>query len=981
MRKLRVYELARHYGVDSKQIMALLQKMKVEAKSHMSVVEDDSVDKVHAVFQRKRELARRNYAKAHGLNPSKLESIASLRPLPRPQPPEEPEEEKPKKKKATKKKKVAAKSKVVVIKKAGQQTKVAKAAAAKKAAEDQEVADRDESARAERERAEAEREAQRELHRQERAAKRPKLVKKADLEEPVEETETVAAEETEAVAESEVPVEEVPVEVAVPEVDEPVETAAADTETVAEDAPPEAEESPAVEAGAADEAVAETETPAAEEPNDGRRPVVKDDGFKIGDIVKPAPVAKPTRAKKAAKERPAAKAGQPAEDGKTSQSVKESIQAAIRRRQDEKAAKEAAGGRRKRPRSKKKKVDEAEVQRQLKATMAQIDGAAGGRKRRRKGGTEEDGEIIEEPILRITEFITAQEFAEKLEVPAREVIAKLFGLGVMITMNQRLDKDHIEFLADEYERDIEFMDEFGEELLEQQDEEVREEDLEKRPPVVTVMGHVDHGKTSLLDRIRETNVIAGEAGGITQHIGAYKVETDGGPITFLDTPGHAAFTAMRARGAQVTDIVILIVAANDGVMPQTVEAINHAKAAKVPIIVAVNKIDLPDARADRVKQELMQHDILIEEYGGEILCAEISAKQGVGIEKLLEQVHLQAEVLELQASPKGPARGTVVEARKEPGRGVVFSMLVERGTLNPGDIFVVGLCDGRVRALVNERGEKLETCLPGQPAEIMGANDVPEAGDRFYVMESEREARDIAARRQQELRVQQLTAPKKKLSLESLADLIVADDLKELPIIIKGDVAGSVEALADQFLELGTAEVQVRIVHKAVGVISESDVLLAANTGALIIGFHMRPGSAIKELAKQHHVDIEVFDIIYEAVDTLKKAMAGLLGSIKREVSTGKAEVRQVFRIPKIGQIAGCMVTEGKITRNSRGRLVRDEVMIFEGKISSLKRFKEDTKEVAQGYECGIGIENAPEIQERDFIETYEIEEVKRTEL
>ncbi len=775
MRKLRVYELARHYGVDSKQIMALLQKMKVEAKSHMSVVEDDSVDKVHAVFQRKRELARRNYAKAHGLEPSKLESIASLRPLPRPQPPEDPEAEKPKKKRVTKKKKVPAKSKVVVIKKAGQQTQVAKAAAAKKAAENKESFDRDEAARVERERAEAELESRREAHRETRVVKRPKLVKKADLDEVVEADEVGAVEEivadadadvAEAVETAETPV----VDEAVPTLESPVEP------DVAADAPEPEPEGAVADAPAAEtETETDTEAPAVDDDSDDRQPVVKDDGFKVGDIVRAAPKEKPkakVEAKAKAKAKAKAPAGKTREASGPSVSVKESIQAAIRRRQEEKAAKEAAGGRRKRSRSKKKKVDEAEVERQLKATMAQIDGAAGGRKRRRKGGSEEEGEVSEEPILHITEFITAQEFAEKLEVPAREVIAKLFGLGVMITMNQRLDKDHIEFLADEYERDIEFMDEFGEELLEQKDEKVREEDLEKRPPVVTVMGHVDHGKTSLLDCIRETNVIAGEAGGITQHIGAYKVETDGGPITFLDTPGHAAFTAMRARGAQVTDIVILIVAANDGVMPQTVEAINHAKAAKVPLIIAVNKIDLPDARPDRVKQELMQHNILIEEFGGDILCAEISAKKGIGIEKLLEQVHLQAEVLELQASPKGAARGTVVEARKEPGRGVVFSMLVEKGTLKPGDIFVVGHCDGRVRALVNERGEKLENCLPGQPAEILGANEVPEAGDRFYVMESEREARDIAARRQQEMRVQQLTAPKKKLSLESLADLI-----------------------------------------------------------------------------------------------------------------------------------------------------------------------------------------------------------------
>jgi translation initiation factor IF-2 len=970
VRKLRVYELARHYGVDSKMIMGLLQKMKVEAKSHMSVVEDDAVDKVHAVFQRKREIARQNYAKAHGMDPSKLESIASLKPLPRPQPAEEPEpEEKPKKKAAKKKakKKAPAKSKVVVIKKAGQKTKVAEEAAAKRAADEQATVEAEEAARAEREREEAELEAKRAAHREARLVKKPKLVKKADIETPAEGDDEAA----EAVAEAPVAEETATPEVEIAEADTAADEAegaaqAVDeepaTDAAAEAAEPAAEEAPAAEpTAAADEAESEA-----------RKPRVKNDGFKVGDIVRPAP-ARPAQP---------AGGGEGGEGGPASQSVKESIQAAIRRRQDEKAAAEAAGGRRKRTRSKKKKVDEAEVDRQLKQTMAQLDGAAGGRKRRRKGGVDAEAEAAtEEVTLRITEFITAQEFAEKLEVPPREIIAKLFGLGVMVTMNQRLEKEHIELLADEYERDIEFMSEFGEELLEQHEEEVPAEDLEQRPPVVTVMGHVDHGKTSLLDRIRATNVIAGEAGGITQHIGAYKVETDGGPITFLDTPGHAAFTAMRARGAQVTDIVILIVAANDGVMPQTVEAINHAKAAGVPIIVAVNKIDLPDAKADRVKQELMQHNILIEEYGGEVLCAEISAKKGVGIERLLELVHLQAEVLELKASPKGAARGTVVEARKEPGRGVVFSVLIEKGTLRQGDIFVVGLRDGRVRALVNERGEKLEECLPGQPAEVLGANDTPEAGDRFYVMESEREARDIAARRQQELRVQQLTAPKKKLSLDSLANLIDAAEIKELPIIIKGDVAGSVEALADQFMDLGTAEVQVRVVHKAVGAISESDVLLAANTGALIIGFHMRPGSAIQELAKQHHVDIEVFDIIYEAVDTLKKAMAGLLGSIQREVSTGKAQVRQVFRIPKIGQIAGCMVTEGKITRNSRGRLVRDEMVIHEGKIHSLKRFKEDAREVVQGYECGIGLEGFQEIQEGDIIETYEIEEIKRTEL
>jgi len=977
VRKLRVYELARHYGVDSKQIMLLLQKMKVEAKSHMSVVEDDSVDKIHGVFQRKRELARQNYARAHKLDPAKLESIASLRPLPRPQPPDEPEiVEAPKKKTAAKKKKkkVAAKSKVVVITKTGQQTRVAKEAAARKAAELESERAKVENERRQQERLEAERAQQREEHRQERVLKRPKLVKKtaesdAEALPPTEAAESAAAVPTATgkpvtgVAEPAVAGEVAPGprEPAAAAADRGAGGAAAVEPGTAEAATP---------ATTAAEAAAVESAAAAAVETGRRRPAIKNDGFKVGDIVRPAP---PPAAAKPAAPRTADTAAT------SSLSVKESIQAAIRRRQDEKAAQEAVGARRKRSRSKKKKVDEAEVERQLKLTMAQMEGVGGRTRRRRKGGLQEAGS--EEAALRVTEFITVQEFAEKLEVPAREIIAKLFGLGIMVTMNQRLDKEHIELLAEEYERDVEFLSEFGEELLEQQTDEVLAEDLELRPPVVTVMGHVDHGKTSLLDRIRQTNVIAGEAGGITQHIGAYKVETEGGPITFLDTPGHAAFTAMRARGASVTDIVILTVAANDGVMPQTIEALNHAKAAGVPIIVAINKIDLPDAKPDRVKQELTQHGILVEEFGGDVLCTEISAKKGVGIERLLELVHLQAEVLELQASPKGPARGTVVEARKEPGRGVVFSVLIDRGTLHAGDIFVVGLRDGRVRALINERGEKLEACLPGQPAEVLGAHDVPEAGDRFYVMANEREAREIAARRQQELRVQQLTAPRKKLSLESLANLIDAADLKELPIIIKGDMAGSVEALANQFMELGTSEVQVRIIHKAVGAISESDVLLAANTGSLIIGFHLRPGAAIQELAKQYHVEIEVFDIIYEAVDTLKKAMAGLLGSIQREVSTGKAQVRQVFSIPKIGQIAGSMVLEGKITRNSRGRLVRDEMVIFEGKISSLKRFKEDTREVLQGYECGIGLENFQEIKEGDIIETFEIEEVRRTEL
>jgi len=953
-RKLRVYELGRHYGVDSKQIMGLLQKMKVQAKSHMSVVEDDEVDRIHAVFQRKRQLARENYAKAHNLNPDQLKNVAALKPLERPVAPDEPEPTKKAKKKTAKKKaKAPAKPKVVVIKKAGTMTKVAQKAKAEKEAEEKIAAEEKARAQEEKKQRDEELAAKREDHAKARivGGTAAKLVKKADIakpkdaeEAPVEEE--VAAEAVEAETEVEATTADAPDAAEAPEAVE-----AADTDTKAEP------EAPAAEAPAA--TPAETPDPLADV---GSK---KNDGFKVGDIIKPAPKVRPS----AAKDKPQKEV--------SSASVRDSIKAAIQRRQDEAAARETPS-RRKRTRKKKQKVDEAEVDRALKQTMAQMDGAPGKRKKRK--GEKSDEEIaVQGEILRLTEFITVQELADKLGVKSQELIANLFSMGIMATINQRLEKDNIEMLAVEFEREVEFLSEYGEEILEIA--EVADDQKVDRPPVVTVMGHVDHGKTSLLDSIRKTNVIAGEAGGITQHIGAYTVETEGGPITFLDTPGHAAFTAMRARGAQVTDIVILIVAADDRIMPQTIEAISHAKAAGVPLIVAINKIDLPAAQPDLVKQELLQHGITVEDFGGDVLAAEISAKQGLGVEKLLEMVHLQAEVLELRASDQGAARGVVIEAKKEPGRGVVFTVLVDKGTLRVGDNFLVGMTDGKIRALLDERGQPLEIVKPGEPCEIMGANAVPESGDRFYVVESEREAREIATKRRNLQRQQRLVNPKQVIDLDNLAELMTTGDLKELPIIIKGDVAGSVEALADQLMELNTEEVQVKVVHKAVGAVSESDVLLAANTGAMIIGFHMRPGAPIRDLAKGNNVTIEVFDIIYEAVDTLKKAMAGLLGSIQREVSTGRAQVRQVFTIPKVGSVAGSMVIDGIIKRNSRARLVRDEVVVFEGKVNSLKRFKDDVKEVQTGYECGIGLENFYEIKENDVLECYEIEEIERTEL
>ncbi len=1000
-KNLRVYELGRHYGVDSKQVITLLEKMKVEVKSHMSVVDESDVDRVHAIFQRKRELARENYAKAHGLNPDQLKNVAALKPLERPRPEEEPEAPKKKKKAGKKKaakKKAPAKPKVVVITKAGTMTKVAKEAQAKKEAA--EAAKSAEAARLleEKEAREAELAKKRDEHANARVVKGggAKLVKKADIpqekvtsEEEVDSQEKVTESIPQETIEPEPTEPEVVAEISTPEAADDAETSvpeplsetsetggsgaqttdqesdSPDSDTATEVEKPETEDSAAE--GEPEESTPEVKSVAKPEPVDrldgmGNK---KDDGFKVGDIIRPAP-KKPKHKTKPKTE-------------VSSQSVRDSIEAALRKRKDEAAGPEAPS-RRKRTRKKKKKVDQQEVERQLKQTMAEMSGT-GGKKRRKKGSgaAEEEVEVQTTEVLRLTEFITVQELAEKLDVKAQELIGKLFMLGIMTTINQRLEKDNIELLAEEFGRTVEFLADFGDEVLEVED--APEGELSSRPPVVTVMGHVDHGKTSLLDSIRKTNVIAGEAGGITQHIGAYKVETEGGPVTFLDTPGHAAFTAMRARGAQVTDIVILIVAADDRVMPQTVEAINHAKAAAVPIIVAINKIDLPAAKPDQVKQELLQHNIMVEEYGGDVQCAEISAKQGLGIDHLLELIHLQSEVLELTATAEGPARGVVVEAKKEQGRGVLFTILVDRGTLHMGDNFLVGMQDGKVRAIMDERGKKITEVKPGEPCEILGGNDVPESGDRFYVMGSEREAREMASKRRNLQRQQQLMGPKQTIDLENLASLMEDGTLKELPIIIKGDVAGSVEALADQLMELNTEEVQVKVVHKAVGAISESDVLLAANTRAMIIGFHMRPGSAIRDLAKKHHVTIEVFDIIYEAVDTMRKAMAGLLGSIQREVSTGRAQVRQVFTIPKVGQVAGSMVVEGVIKRKSKARLIRDEVVVYEGKVNSLRRFKDAVKEVATGYECGIGLENFYEIQEGDFLETFEIEEIERTEL
>jgi translation initiation factor IF-2 len=589
---------------------------------------------------------------------------------------------------------------------------------------------------------------------------------------------------------------------------------------------------------------------------------------------------------------------------------------------------------------------------------------------------EQEQKRVAETLVRITEFVTVQELAEKLGIKTAELIAKLIGMGTMATINQRLDKDTIELVVSEYGSQVEWLSDYGEDRL----AEIAPEPGTELPrqPVVTVMGHVDHGKTTLLDTIRKTNVVAKEAGGITQHIGAYRVATSKGMVTFLDTPGHEAFTAMRARGAQVTDIVIVVVAADDKVMPQTTEAIDHARASKCPIIIAINKIDLPSANPMAVKQQLTQHGVLVEEYGGEVQSVEISAKQGTNIDKLLSAIAVQAEVMELKAVRDGHARGTVIESKKDPGRGVSFTVLVNRGTLRVGDAFVAGMTEGRVRSMRDEWDKEVREAGPGQPVVVFGAGDVPTAGDQCVVLASEREAKEIAGARQRLHREQELHAPRRSVKLDDVFERIQEGELKALNLVIKGDVAGSVEALSGSLIALATPKVAVHIVHSGVGAINENDIMLAAASDAIIIGFHLHPSPPIRERAKRESVSIELYNIIYEAVDDVKKAMEGLLDPVKREVTTGAAEVRQLFKVPKLGTIAGSYVTEGMVKRNSRVRVIRDQVQLYESTISSLRRFKDDAREVQTGFECGIGVEGFNDLKVGDVLQTYEIQEIRQ---
>lgn len=638
----------------------------------------------------------------------------------------------------------------------------------------------------------------------------------------------------------------------------------------------------------------------------------------------------------------------------------------------------------------KEELTDKEIQEQIKETLARLSGGGKGggksrskyRKEKRSAAAEaaEEQKLKqqeESKILKVTEFISASDLASLMNVSVNEVISACMSLGMFVSINQRLDAEAITIIADEFGYDVQFTSADDEvEVVEEEDDA---EDLMDRAPIVTIMGHVDHGKTSLLDYIRDANVTAGEAGGITQHIGAYDVETkDGKRIAFLDTPGHEAFTAMRARGAKITDVAIIVVAADDNVMPQTKEAINHAQVAEVPIVIAINKVDKPSANPDKIREELANLNILVEDWGGKYQCQEVSAKTGQGIEELLEKVLLEAELLELKANPNKGGVGTVIEASLDKGRGYLATLMVQSGTMKVGDVVLAGSHYGKVKAMFDHRGNRLKEVGPSTPVQMLGLSGAPQAGDKFNVMESEREAREIANKREQILREQSVRT-KKHITLDEIGRRLAVGNFKELNVIVKGDVDGSVEALSDSLLKLSTEEVQVNIIHKAVGQISESDVLLATASDAIILGFQVRPSGGARRLAENEEIEIRLYSIIYDAINEIKDAMEGLLEPTEKEVITGNIEVRETFKISKVGTVAGCYVTDGYVKRNNQIRLVRDGIVVYTGDIGQLKRFKDDVNEVKSGYECGLSIKNFNDIKEGDIIEGFEIQEVKRT--
>ena len=635
---------------------------------------------------------------------------------------------------------------------------------------------------------------------------------------------------------------------------------------------------------------------------------------------------------------------------------------------------------------KKEEPTEADIQKQVRETLEKLQGKSSKGKgakyrrnkrdaRREQSEAEQEAQALDNKVLKVTEFVTVSEVATMMDVPVTNIISSCMMLGMMVTMNQRLDAETLVIVAEEFNYKVEFI---GAEVEESIEEVVdKPEDLISRAPIITVMGHVDHGKTSLLDYIRKANIVDGESGGITQHIGAYSVNVGDEKIAFLDTPGHEAFTAMRARGAQVTDLVIIVAAADDDVMPQTKEAISHAQAAGVPIIFAINKIDKPNANPDNVKTQLSAMNLLIEEWGGSIQSQDISAKTGQGIEELLEKVLLEAEILELKANPNKNAVGTVVEAQLDKGRGYVTTILVQAGTLKIGDYILAGKNSGKVKAMFDDKGRKLNEAGPSTPVSILGLDGAPQAGDKFNVFEDEREAKQIASKRSQ-LQREQSVRTQKTLTLDEIGRRIALGDFKELNIILKGDVDGSVEALTDSFQKLSTEEIQVNILHKGVGAITESDVLLATASDAIIVGFNVRPQGNARMVADREEVDIRTYSIIYDAINDLKDAMEGMLSPEMKEEVTGNVEIREVYKISKVGNIAGCMVMSGKIYRDSQIRIIRDGIVVHDGTLTSLKRFKDDVKEVAKGYDCGLQVKNYNDIAEGDVIEAYKEVAVKK---
>jgi translation initiation factor IF-2 len=625
---------------------------------------------------------------------------------------------------------------------------------------------------------------------------------------------------------------------------------------------------------------------------------------------------------------------------------------------------------------KKRKIDQKKIREKVRETLIHMEMSTRSKRKKYRVEKTPDAGVVEENKLRVSEYVSVAEVASLLNVEATEIITKLLELGLVVTINHRLDFETISMIAEEYGYRAELIPEYGAQLFEAFEE--KEEELTPRAPVVTVMGHVDHGKTSLLDRLRRTDVISSESGGMTQHIGAYELNVGENRIAFLDTPGHEAFTAMRARGAQITDICVLVVAADDGVMPQTIEAIDHAKAAGVPILVAINKIDLPTSNTMKVKQELANNGVLVEEFGGKTLCVEVSAKTGQGLDDLIEGILLQAEELELKAQSSGPARGVIVESKLDRGKGTVATILVQKGTLSIGDSFVAGLYSGKVRAMHDEHGEEVREVGPSTPVQITGFNGTPDVGDTFIVVEDEAKAKELSRKRMLAKREQAFRASLDAVSLRKFQEDLKSGKSKELKIVLKGDVWGSVGALADSIQDLSTEEVKVNIIHRNVGPIKESDVLLAAASKAIVVGFHVKPDPRAKETSTRNNVEVRLYNIIFEAIDDIKLAMTGLLEPEYEEVTVGRAEVKQMFKVSKTGLIAGCFVTQGEIKRGVSARVIREKECIYTGAVESLKRFKDDAREVPAGMECGVGIAGANDLEVGDIIECFELREVAR---